>query len=80
MAFVNFYSPVLAAFAWPQLLRISYTAAFESRAGFRLYLQRRSFCELGAGAASESAAVGYEPTELPHTLPGNKRIETGKVY
>lgn len=30
--------------------------------------------KLVAGAASESAAFGYEPNELPHTLPGNKMV------
>ena len=28
--------------------------------------------KLDAGTASESVAIGYEPIELPHTLPGNK--------
>lgn len=32
--------------------------------------------KLVAGAAFESAVQGYEPRELPHTLPGNKLVET----
>lgn len=33
---------------------------------------RRPMYKMVAGAAFESAAYGYEPYELPHTLPGNE--------
>lgn len=31
--------------------------------------------KVDAGTAFESVAIGYEPIELPHTLPGNKMVE-----
>jgi hypothetical protein len=30
---------------------------------------------MDAGTASKSVALGYEPNELSHTLPGNKMVE-----
>lgn len=33
-----------------------------------------AICKMVAGAAFESAAIGYEPIELPHTLPGNVKF------
>jgi len=35
--------------------------------------------KVDAGTAFESVAIGYEPIELPYTLPGNKVVDVAGI-